>query len=168
MPHNTGKGIIYANKPIIIDIFPRSQKTGYFGDMTRTVLRGRPTEGLVKMYEAVLEGQKVGINMIKEGIKTSRVHQTITNLFKQRGFDTGKINGKPQGFIHSTGHGLGLEIHEPPRLGAGNEMLKAGNVVTVEPGLYYEKLGGIRLEDVVLVTKGGCKNLTKFKKEFVV
>jgi Xaa-Pro aminopeptidase len=76
------------------------------------------------------------------------------------------IDGKPQGFIHSTGHGLGLDVHEAPRVSKLSQQLKAGHVVTVEPGLYYEKLGGIRIEDVVYVTKTGCEVLTRIPKIF--
>lgn len=166
MPHHTGSGQLYAGKPVIIDIFPRSQKTGYFGDMTRTVVKGEPSDELVKMYKTVLEGQKLGLGLIKHGVKARDVHSGITELFEQKGFKTERIDGRPQGFIHSTGHGLGLDIHEPPRIGDNDEILEEGNVVTVEPGLYYEKLGGIRIEDVVLVTKDGCKNLTRFRKVF--
>ncbi len=168
MPHHGGEGPIFADKPLIIDIFPRSQETGYFGDMTRTIIRGEPSEELIKMYNTVLAGQKLGLSMIKDGVRSKDVHMAIVEYFKESGFKTGNIDGKQQGFIHSTGHGLGLEIHEPPRIGMGDEVLKEGNVVTVEPGLYYEKIGGIRIEDVVLVDKKGCTNLTKYPKRFRV
>ncbi|MCK5709306.1 MAG: aminopeptidase P family protein, partial [Deltaproteobacteria bacterium] len=168
MPHHSGEGPIFADKSLVIDIFPRSQDTGYFGDMTRTVIRGEPSEKLVKMYNTVLNGQKLGISMIKDGVKGRDVHTAIVEYFNESGFETGNLNGKQQGFIHSTGHGLGLEIHEPPRIGMGDEILREGNVVTVEPGLYYEKIGGIRIEDVVVVEKNGCTNLTKYPKRFRV
>ncbi len=168
MPHNTGSGPLYAHKPIIIDIFPKSQKSGYYGDMTRTVVKGKPSEELVRMYNAVLEGQKLGLKKIKHGVKASNIHKSIVEVFKNKGFRTEELDGKIQGFIHSTGHGLGLDIHEPPRISINKETLVKGNVVTVEPGLYYEKLGGIRIEDSVVVTDKGCLNLTKYKKQFVV
>ncbi len=168
MPHHTGEGPIYADKPVIIDIFPRSQKTGYFGDMTRTVIRGEPSERLVKMYNTVLGGQKLAIGMIRDGVRVRDVHSAVVEYFVSSGFETGNIKGKMQGFIHSTGHGLGLEIHEPPRIGLGDEVLKEGNVVTVEPGLYYERTGGVRIEDVVVVEKDGCSNLTKYPKRLRV
>ena len=168
MPHNTGSGQLYANRPIIIDIFPKSQKTGYYGDMTRTVVKGRPSDQLVSMYNTVLEGQKLGLKLIKNGVKASNIHKSIVEVFNSKGFKTEELDGKMQGFIHSTGHGLGLDIHEPPRISMNNETLVKGNVVTVEPGLYYEKLGGIRIEDSVVVTEKGCVNLTKYKKQFVV
>lgn len=166
MPHHTGKGQLKANSPIIIDIFPRSQDTGYYGDMTRTVVKGEPTEEQVKMYNTVLKGQKIGMSLIKAGVKVWDVHNSILEFFEENGFRTENRDGRPQGFIHSTGHGLGLDIHEPPRIGDNDAVLVEGNVVTVEPGLYYEKAGGIRIEDVVLVTRDGCRNLTRFRKEF--
>jgi len=97
------------------------------------------------------------------------VHGAVIDFFTERGFPTtASGSGSPEGFIHSTGHGLGLDIHEPPRIGSGNEILKEGNVVTVEPGLYYERLGGVRIEDVVLVTRDGNQNLTRCSKKFRV
>lgn len=166
MPHHTGAGPLIAHSPIIIDIFPRSQESGYYGDMTRTVVKGEPSEDQLKMYKTVLEGQKLGISLIKAGVKAREVHSSIMELFEEKGFRTSTISGRPQGFIHSTGHGLGLDIHEPPRIGDNDVILEEGNVVTVEPGLYYEGIGGIRIEDVVVVTGDGCKNLTRFRKEF--
>ena len=168
MPHHIGEGPLYADKPIIIDIFPRSQKSGYFGDMTRTVIRGEPSQELIKMYNTVLQGQKIGINLIKDGVSGKEVHGAIVDYFNESGFETGNINGRQQGFIHSTGHGLGLEIHEPPRISMSEEILQEGNVITVEHGLYYEKIGGIRIEDVVVVEKDGCTNLTKYPKRLRV
>ncbi len=168
MPHHAGDGPLLANRPIVIDIFPRSQKSGYFGDMTRTFVKGDPSKELEKMYKTVLSGQKLGIGLIRHGVKTRDVHQSIVDFFKKSGFETGYIDGKHQGFIHSTGHGLGLEIHEPPRIGYGEGILEEGNVVTVEPGLYYDKLGGIRIEDVVVVKKDRSLNLTRYPKRFKV
>jgi Xaa-Pro aminopeptidase len=164
-PHERGFGKLRANEPIIIDIFPRSQKTGYFGDITRTVVRGRANEAVKKLYDAVFHGQKIALQKVRAGTSTSKIHQCVAQFFTQRGYHTGKRNGRMEGFFHGTGHGLGLEIHEAPRMGAtstGN--LKAGQVVTVEPGLYYPEIGGVRLEDVALVTANGAKNLTRFEK----
>lgn len=168
MPHHTGEGPIFTGQPVVIDIFPRSQENGYFGDMTRTVVKGEPSKELEKMYQTVLKGQKLGISLIKHGARSKDVHSAIVEFFKKSGFETGMIDGKQQGFIHSTGHGLGLEIHEPPRVSSGDDVLEEGNVVTVEPGLYYEKLGGVRIEDVVVVKKDGCENLTRCAKRFRV
>ena len=168
MPHHSGEGPIFAGKPIVVDIFPRSQKTGYFGDMTRTVVKGEPSRELLDMYDTVLKGQKLAIDMIGPGVAVKEVHKAVVDYFDSRGYKTGTVDGKTEGFIHSTGHGLGLEIHEPPRVGMGDEILETGNVVTVEPGLYYARTGGIRIEDVVVVEKKGCTNLTRHPKKFRV
>jgi Xaa-Pro aminopeptidase len=164
-PHERGFGRLRANEPIIIDIFPRSQKTGYFGDITRTVVRGRAGEAAKKLYDTVLRGQKLGFEKIRAKTPTAEVHKAVQKFFVQQGYKTGRRNGRMEGFFHGTGHGLGLEIHEAPRMGATSRgKLKAGQVVTVEPGLYYPEIGGVRLEDVVLVTTNGAKNLTRFEK----
>jgi Xaa-Pro aminopeptidase len=164
-PHERGFGRLRANEPIIIDIFPRSQKTGYFGDITRTVVRGRAGEAVKKLYDTVLRGQKIGFEKIRAKTPTAEVHKAVQKFFVQQGYKTGRRNGRMEGFFHGTGHGLGLEIHEAPRMGASStEMLRAGHVVTVEPGLYYPEIGGVRLEDVALVTASGAKNLTRFEK----
>jgi Xaa-Pro aminopeptidase len=159
-PHHEGTGPIKANTSIIFDIFPRSQKTGYFGDLSRTVVRGRASDKLKKIYATVQAGQKIGFDLIRDGLNGKEVHQKILDLFAGEGFPTGQIKGRMQGFFHGTGHGLGLDIHEAPRIAPVDATLKSGHVVTVEPGLYYLGIGGVRLEDVVLVTDKGNKNLT--------
>jgi Xaa-Pro aminopeptidase len=164
-PHERGHGPLRANEPIIIDIFPRSQKTGYFGDITRTVVRGRANEAVKKLYNTVLRGQKIGFEKIRAGVPTADVHKAVQEFFVQQGYKTGRRDGRMEGFFHGTGHGLGLEIHEAPRLGATSAgKLRTGHVVTVEPGLYYPEVGGVRLEDVALVTGNGARNLTRFEK----
>ncbi|MGA9777431.1 MAG: M24 family metallopeptidase [Limisphaerales bacterium] len=165
-PHERGHGPLRAHEPIIIDIFPRSQKTGYFGDITRTIVRGHASEGVRQLYATVLQGQKIGFEKIRAKVKTADVHKAVQQFFVQQGYKTGRRDGRMEGFFHGTGHGLGLEIHEAPRVGAtSTEKLRPGHVVTVEPGLYYPELGGgVRLEDVALVTTNGAKNLTRFEK----
>ena len=159
-PHHEGSGPIRANSSIIFDIFPRSQHNGYFGDLSRTVVRGRASDKLKEIYAAVQAGQQIGYEQIRHGVNGKEVHQNILALFESRGFHTGRINGRMQGFFHGTGHGLGLDIHEPPRIAPVDAILRAGHVVTVEPGLYYLGIGGVRLEDVVVVTAKGNRNLT--------
>ncbi|HEX5021640.1 MAG TPA: Xaa-Pro peptidase family protein [Candidatus Binatia bacterium] len=159
-PHHEGSGPVKANTSIIFDIFPRSQQNGYFGDLSRTVVRGRASERLKEIYATVQAGQKIGFEQIRDGVNGKQVHQNILELFETRGFHTGKINGRMQGFFHGTGHGLGLDIHEAPRIAPIDATLRTGHVVTVEPGLYYLGVGGVRLEDVVLVTPKGNRNLT--------
>jgi len=164
-PHEVGFGPLRAHEPIILDIFPRSQKTGYFGDITRTVVRGRATEAVRKLYDTVLRGQKLAFQKIRAEVPSSSIHHAVMDLFVREGYKTGKVNGRMQGFFHGTGHGLGLEIHEAPRISpSAVGELKTGHVVTVEPGLYYPELGGVRLEDVALVTKRAARNLTRFEK----
>lgn len=167
-PHDQGSGPLYAHQPILMDIFPRSEKTLYYADFTRTVVRGKASPKLKKMYAAVKEGQALAFKMIRHGMAGKKIHDAIQARFTQLGFATGMKDGRMQGFFHSTGHGLGLELHEPPRISVGKDVLKAGQVVTVEPGLYYKGVGGVRLEDVALVTKTGCKNLTKFPRKLEI
>ena len=160
-PHNEGSGPVKAHSSIIFDIFPRSQKTGYFGDLSRTVVRGRASERLKAAYATVQAGQQIAYRNIKNGVSGRDIHQKILDLFAARGFPTGRIDGRMQGFFHGTGHGLGLDIHEPPRISPAEATLRTGHVVTVEPGLYYLGMGGVRLEDVVVVTGKGNRNLTR-------
>jgi Xaa-Pro aminopeptidase len=164
-PHNEGSGPIRANTSIIMDIFPRSQKTGFFGDITRTVVRGKASERLKTAYHLVEQGQEIGFRRIRDGANAYDIHMEIQQSFAQSGFPTGLVDGRMQGFFHGTGHGLGLDIHEAPGINARNKSsLRTGHVVTVEPGLYYSGMGGVRLEDVVLVTDTGCRNLVQIPK----
>ena len=165
-PHERGFGPLRADSLIILDIFPRDGKTGYWGDMTRTVVRGRASEQQRKLWEAVKAGQTLGLKRIKAGVDGMSIHQAITELFERRGFPTEVRNGRRVGFFHGTGHGLGLEIHEYPRL--QKVVLKAGQCLTVEPGLYYPGIGGARIEDVVIVEKDGCRILSKFPKQLEI
>jgi Xaa-Pro aminopeptidase len=161
-PHERGSGPLPANSLIILDIFPRDVSSGYWGDMTRTVVRGRASDAQRKLWQTVLDGQELALREIKDGVDGMRIHKAIQALFKKRGYPTEVRNGVNVGFFHGTGHGLGLDIHEHPRL--QKVVLKDRQVVTVEPGLYYPGLGGVRHEDVVVVTKTGCKILSKFPK----
>jgi Xaa-Pro aminopeptidase len=165
-PHERGFGPLRADSLIILDIFPRDGKTGYWGDMTRTVVRGRASEQQRKLWEAVKAGQALALKRIKAGVDGMSIHQAITELFERRGFPTEVRNGRRVGFFHGTGHGLGLEIHEYPRL--QKVVLKAGQCLTVEPGLYYPGVGGARIEDVVIVEKDGCRILSKFPKQLEI
>lgn len=166
-PHGTTDGPLQANAPIILDIFPRSKMKRYFADMTRTVLHGEASEELKKMYETVLAAQKKGLEMVKPGVKAADVHNAVCDVFEEHGYDTYR-SGAKVGFIHSTGHGVGLDVHELPAVGENGILLEAGNVITIEPGLYYPETGGIRIEDMVLVTENGYQNLTGLEKRFVL
>ena len=167
-PHEHGSGPLRAHQAIIIDIFPQSLTTRYFADMTRTVVKGSASEPLKRMYAVVRAGQEIAFNAIRDGVNGQEVHRQVQALFTQEGFETGVLNGIVQWFFHGTGHGVGLEIHEAPRIGNADVTLQAGNVVTVEPGLYYVGIGGVRLEDLVVVTENGCTNLTTYPKELEV
>jgi len=169
-PHCKGYGNLKAWEPIVLDVFPRSLTTLYFADQTRTFFKGEPSEKLQKMYQAVLAAQELGIARLRDGAKGSDIEKAVRTYFETQGYPTD--TGTPvKGFIHSLGHGVGIDIHEEPRLSARHEaILQAGNVVTVEPGLYYQEegkaypAGGIRIEDMLLVTTGGSRNLTQFPK----
>ena len=165
-PHERGFGPLRGDNLIILDIFPRDGKTGYWGDMTRTVVRGRASEQQRKLWETVKAGQALALKRIKAGVDGMSIHQAITRLFQGRGFPTEVRNGRRVGFFHGTGHGLGLEIHEYPRL--QKVVLKAGQCLTVEPGLYYPGIGGARIEDVVIVEKTGCRILSRFPKQLEI
>lgn len=157
-PHDEGSGVIREGQPVVMDIFPRSRKTGYWGDFTRTVAKGRIPDWLRRMHAAVEGAQRLALGMVRPGVKGSEVQRAVERFFEGQGYET-KLEppGEECGFIHSLGHGVGLEIHEAPRLSRKGGVLEAGNVVTVEPGLYIPGLGGVRIEDTVVVTEDGCQ-----------
>ncbi|HEV2096485.1 MAG TPA: Xaa-Pro peptidase family protein [Chthoniobacterales bacterium] len=165
-PHERGSGPLYADALIILDVFPRDAKTGYFGDITRTVVRGRATEEQRRLWETVREGQALGLKNMKPGVDGLELHNRIKQLFTDRGYPTETRDGRNVGFFHGTGHGLGLEIHEFPRF--QKTVFKAGQTLTVEPGLYYPGLGGVRIEDVVVVTRTGIRMLSRFEKRLEI
>jgi len=160
-PHERGAGPLRPRELIIVDIFPRVAKTGYFGDMTRTYLRGRATDAQRKLVATVRAAQLAALKIIRAGIDGREVHQRVVEIFTAAGFETRHTKSGSVGFFHGTGHGLGLAIHEPPRMAAtGSTVLKKGTAVTVEPGLYYPGLGGCRIEDVVQVTDSAPRMLS--------
>jgi Xaa-Pro aminopeptidase len=162
-PHLIGSGPLREHEPIVIDIFPWSEESGYYSDMTRTVSRGEPSSEIVDMYCAVRDAQDRAAAAIRAGTEGSAVHQAVVDMFRERGYAAGL-----QGFTHNLGHGVGLEVHELPSLGPGGELLQAGNVVTNEPGLYYPGTGGVRIENIGVVTRSGFRCLTRFPRELVL
>nr|QNO52820.1 Xaa-Pro dipeptidase [Methanosarcinales archaeon ANME-1 ERB6] len=166
-PHFTGTGSLLADEPIIIDIFPRLKRERYYADMTRTVVKGEPGKAIKEMYEAVLAAQNAALARVKEGVTCKTLHNIVCDVFEERGYETIRKRSK-KGFIHSTGHGVGLDLHENPRVADNDYELRKGNVITIEPGLYDPEVGGVRLEDMVLVWKNGCENLTKFEKNLMI
>jgi Xaa-Pro aminopeptidase len=168
-PHERGNGPLRAGQPIVLDIFPRSTATGYWGDLTRTVCRGPAPAELKKIYNAVKAAQAAALKAVKAGAWTDDVHAAAAGELDKRGFKTETIDSVPQGFIHGTGHGVGLEIHEAPRVSSAvHKKLRAGMIITIEPGLYYSHIGGIRIEDTVAVTKSGYQMLVPCPKRLEV
>lgn len=164
-PHDLGSGPIPAHVPIVIDIFPRVDRTGYFGDLTRTVVKGRASETVRQAFAAVRGAQEAALAALAPGTLGRDIHALAEQALQAGGFATDAQADPPRGFFHGLGHGLGLEVHEGPGLHSRNDKpLQVGHVVTVEPGLYYPEWGGIRLEDVAVVTADGCEDLTTAPK----
>ena len=161
-PHERGSGPLKANSLIILDIFPRDSISGYYGDLTRTVLRGKASDAQRQLWEVALEGQKLALAQMKPGVAGEDLHNQVKVHFTQSGYPTEQRNGRWSGFFHGTGHGLGLEIHEIPRF--SKTIFQPGQVLTVEPGLYYYGVGGVRHEDVVTITEKGIKLLSTHPK----
>ena len=163
IPHMTGSGPVPANEPIVIDIFPFDEKTGYYADMTRTVSKGEPSQEIIDMYNTLREAKQIGISKVKAGVAGAAVHQSVVDFFKERGYES-----DTHGFIHNLGHGVGLQVHELPTVGPAGTALEAGNVITIEPGLYYPGIGGVRLEDIGAVTSRGFDKFTAFPEELII
>jgi Xaa-Pro aminopeptidase len=163
VPHVRGSGPLRECEPVVIDIFPRDEKTGYYSDMTRTVSKGRPSSDISDMYDAVRDTQDHATASLKPGVTGSTIYQEAVDFFNDRGYHTGS-----EGFVHNLGHGVGLEVHELPILGPGGGFLVPGNVVTNEPGLYFAKIGGVRIENIGVITRAGFRCFTKFPRELVV
>jgi Xaa-Pro aminopeptidase len=175
-PHQIGTGPLRAREPIVMDIFPQHKVSRYWADMTRTVSKGEPPAEIRKMYGVVMKAQDAGIAALRPGITGREVHELVEDVIWKAGYDTLRPGQKrdptdrtPRGFIHGTGHGVGLEIHEAPDVTrAGVKPLIVGDVVTIEPGIYDPALGGVRLEDMLVITERGARNLTQAPRELVV
>lgn len=173
-PHCIGFGPLGANVPIVFDIFPRSIKNLYWYDTTRTIVKGKITLEARRMYKAVKQTQAFQLSLVKPDANGNEIHEAGKKMLADYGYTTGFqksiIDGKEetrmQGFFHGTGHGVGVDIHEEPRISAAEgNILRAGMVITIEPGLYYYGIGGVRIEDTVVVTKNGHRNLATLTKE---
>lgn len=167
-PHDRGHGPLRAGQTIVLDIFPQHKHHGYWGDITRTVVKGTARPELHQLYRAVWTAQRDALGLVKAGVRADRIHDQVKESFVQAGFFSGNRDGLPVGFFHGTGHGVGLDIHESPSLSTLPVRLRAGQVVTVEPGLYYPELGGVRIEDTVVVTRTGARLLCPCEKVFEV
>ncbi|WP_456477659.1 M24 family metallopeptidase [Geoglobus ahangari] len=157
-PHYIGHGEIEGH--VIFDLFPKNRTTGYYSDFTRTVIIEESQE-VKEMLSTCIEAKSKAIEMVREGVSAGDIHNAVCDVIESYGHSTLRQKAR-EGFIHSTGHGVGLEVHEKPRVYEGGDELKAGMVITIEPGLYYEDVGGVRVEDTVVVKKGGCEILTKY------
>jgi Xaa-Pro aminopeptidase len=166
-PHYSGEpeDKLKADQPIILDIYPRSIQKRYWTDMTRTVVKGKASPKLKHMFETVFEARNASLDAIQAGVVGCHVYDVCCNVLEKAGYETTRGGKKvTKGMPHSLGHGVGLQIHESPRI---NELstspLREHNVVTVEPGLYDPHVGGVRLEDIIEVTKSGYNNLTSME-----
>ena len=169
-PHNEGSGAIYANQTIVIDIFPRLQTSGYYGDLTRTFVKGCAPEVAKKAFAAVVEARDIAKNYVYAGATQEASYNIAKSILEKHGFFTG-VDDKQRnyGFFHSLGHGVGLDIHESPRLSKNlKNLLKGGEIVTIEPGLYYPDWGGVRMEDIVYVRENSCEVITQIGDEFEI
>jgi len=166
-PHDRGSGPLRANEAIIVDIFPRSKATKYNADMTRTFCVGEPGGTLREWYDLTERALEAALDAVEPGATGEEVHAAACEVYEEAGEPTFRTDPETEtGFIHSTGHGIGLDVHESPRLASGGGELEPGHVITVEPGLYDPAVGGVRIEDLVVVTEDGYENLTDYPIRF--
>ena len=163
IPHMTGTGPLHADEPIIIDLFPVDDESGYYADMTRTVVKGEPSNEIQEMYTVLKEAKRLAISRTRAGVSGADLYQIVVDHFHDHGY-----HSDTRGFVHNLGHGVGLQVHEMPTVGPAGKALETGNVITIEPGLYYPEIGGVRLEDIGAVTKTGFTNFTKFSEDLVL
>jgi Xaa-Pro aminopeptidase len=168
-PHERGSGPLAAGEPIIVDIFPRSKQTRYHADMTRTFCRGDPTETVREWYDLTAEAKQAALRTVEPGATGEAVHAAACDVYEAAGLPTLRADPTAEtGFIHSTGHGVGLEVHELPHVAENAGELRPGQVITIEPGLYDPEVGGIRIEDIVVVTADGYENLTDYDESLAI
>ncbi|MCA9303565.1 MAG: aminopeptidase P family protein [Phycisphaerales bacterium] len=163
--HHRGQGPLRTREPIIIDIFPYITETHYNGDCTRTVVHGEIPEEVAKMHAAVVEAKHAAQEATKPGVTGEDIHRAAITVIQKHGYGVGiPDDDAPDticNMVHGTGHGIGLDVHEPPLLDMNGPTIVAGDVITIEPGLYCKAIGGIRVEDMVAVTENGYENFNK-------
>jgi len=169
-PHWRGEGPITGNVPIVVDIFPRSRRTRFHSDMSRTFVVHKASKAVRQMHAAVVEAQDAALDRLKSGISLNEVHKAVCDVFRKRGYPVPEEGKVPRrGFLHGTGHGVGLQVHEPPSVSVTGEHLQPGDIVTIEPGLYDRRVGGVRIEDVVAcMPDGTVRNLTNFSRDLEI
>ena len=158
--HHGGTGPLHSSVPIIVDLYPRDNTTRYYGDCTRTVVHGSPTEQVAAMHAAVLEAKDAAVSLCQPGQTAHAVHRRATDVLLAAGYveQRGVISDGPT-IQHGTGHGVGLELHEPILVDDGGPAIVLGEVLTIEPGLYGRHSGSVRIEDMIVATAGGPRNL---------
>lgn len=161
LPHHRGAGVLWAGCPIIVDVFPSHRRHGYHGDLTRTLVWGPVPARLRRMLTAVRAAQQAALRAVRAGVSAASVHTAAEKTFAQMGMRVDAEDDPARGFIHSTGHGLGLDVHEAPWIGRNKDRLRAGQVITIEPGWYEPGFGGVRIEDAVVVTSCGYELLAR-------
>lgn len=162
-PHDRGSGPLAVDELIVIDIFPRDKETKYFGDMTRTFVRGEPSAEARRRYEVTRNAYEAALEAVEAGVTGADVHDAACDVIEEAGYETLRSDpGAETGFIHSTGHGVGLDVHEQPSISPEGGELRTGHVITIEPGIYDPDVGGVRIEDLVVVTEDGYENLTDY------
>ncbi len=173
VPHERGSGPIQAGELIVVDCFPQHSNF-YNGDLTRTFIKGKPSNAQYKLYDTVRTMQAKALEMIAPQVDGATIHKAMVDGFAEAGYATGKTDDEAYyGYFHGTGHAVGLEVHDPatPRISQGESILQPGHVVTVEPGLYYppsthnDVMGGVRIEDIVTITENGMENITDLPKD---
>jgi Xaa-Pro aminopeptidase len=161
--HHRGDGPLRTGEPIIVDIFPMMKATHYHGDCTRTVVHGRIPPAVAAMHAAVVEAKDAAEAAVRPGVTGESVHLAAIGVIERHGYASGLPNPDADpsftSMVHGTGHGIGLEVHEPPLLDRKGPPLVRGDALTIEPGLYCKAIGGVRVEDMVIVTENGCDNL---------
>ncbi|MGK0238677.1 MAG: Xaa-Pro aminopeptidase [Candidatus Pelagisphaera sp.] len=169
--HNFGSGPLKTGSPVIVDVFPTNKATRYCGDCTRTVVHGDIPDEVIRMHAAVAEAKRAGVNATRAGVTGESVHKATIASIASNGYSVGLPSSEELdtycAMTHGTGHGIGLDVHEPPLLDFRGPELLVGDALTIEPGLYCKAIGAVRLEDMVIVRESDCENLNTLPEGLV-